>query len=863
MRKNLANESQKTHPMKGKTMLNKKASALAAVACITTVGLALGISPAKAFDPVAQKFAIVGSDTLEDVVGALANGTSITGSGVKATTSDSSTFGSFDATGTGTIFTKAYGTRFQRPNGSGDGRTALDALINNAQYTSTFSGRDKTYDAKVTLAEGDIDIVRASSGGTVNSNGLDNMQRFSFGRDAIALAYGTGLTWTASGVVEGYIAQADIKAIYQCTTATLNKYGITKAWIPQAGSGTRNDFISKTGVSETQDILANLDAASNLAVNGSNVALGNGCIHVGQEHDASTLGATEIMPMSATRWIAMKNGASYDKSGTARLGGFVSTTASPVSGDAPNLVPGVTYYKDTTWGRDTYLFVDRRRTDSSTATAKPTALVSSGTSTSFVVDSTSGIYVGQAVAGTGIAAGTLVKKVYASGSKFGKGTNGSSTLLTSSAPGVDQYISGTGIAANTRVTAVSSFSTKALYFDASSGSDTLTLTVTDPVQSFSSDYAVGQSVVGAGIPKYTYVTAVDSGAKTVTLSANTTAPLSNTSVTIGDTTRGTAAAGSTSMTIEKANSHIVVGAAVSGTNVISGTLVTAISGTSVTLSKGAGNATTASAASTSSTSLVVASTTGATVGEAVTGSGIPSNTTVSAVDSATKTITLSAAATVAKDATVTFATAITTSTGGITFTKNSVTLNNALTADIAAGDGISFLKTIKLSVATTADLATSADLSFSSPSYDPILARALDYSYSGSLTYQGGALFGTLARPAQPTTATAASGATVLTLPTTNSVKMSTRVVVGETVSGTGITSGTTVTAVDTTANTVTISAATTAALSATDVLFGYSYSQMSDVIYPSFSPGSIAAVKLKFGFLPASSQPTNEYAGK
>jgi hypothetical protein len=523
-----------------------------------------------------------------------------------------------------------------------------------------------------------------------------------------------------------------------------------------------------------------------LAVNGVSGALGGGCIHVGQEHDASGLGTADITPMSATRWIAMKNGASYNKSGTATLGGFVVKTVnsadtypSPVGGTAPNLTPTAEYYTDTTWGRDTYLFVDRRRVDNSSTTIHPAADVTSGATASFIVDATTGVYAGQAVAGTGIDAGTLVSKVWASASKKATGTNAATTVLTSGAPGVDQIVTGTGIAAGTRVTEVKTFNTVSKYFDASSGSATLTL---NGGNSWSTDITVGQQVVGAGIPKNTYVTATN-GSTTVTLSQNTTAALSNTSVTFGDNSRATG--NGTSLTIEAANAHILVGAVVSGTGIASGSVVTAVSGTTVTLS---------------------------------------------------------------------IATSAALSNGSVSFTKNTVTLSNALTADLA-NSSVTFEKTVKLSKATTAALTSASALVLTSPSYDPVLARALDYTYSGSLTYQGGPLFGTATQAARATTATATSGGTTLTLPT----GIGARVAVGETVVGTNIAPSTTVSSIS--GDVVTISNATTAALSSTAVTFGYSYSQMSTTLYPSFPASSVAAVKLKFGFLPASTQPTNEYA--
>ena len=329
-------------------MLNKKIAAIVAASGMAVAGLALGVTPAKAFDPVSNSYAIVGSDTLEDVVGALANGSSVTGSGVRVTTSDSSTIASFDATGSGTIITKPYGNRFQRPNGSGDGRTALERAIDGGDFTATANTFTTALDANWAAKKvaGQVDISRGSSGGTISSNDTDVLARYTFGRDAIAFAYGSSVTPGANG----YIPAADMALLFTCDPSTLTAYNVTNVVIPQAGSGTRKDFLSKLGINDNSTFTAKY------TTNG-------GCVKVGQEHDASGLLAGEVMPMSASRWIAMKNGVSYDKSGSALLGSLVSGTAS-VSGTAPNLLPVVAYYKDSLWGRDTYLFVDKRRVDS-------------------------------------------------------------------------------------------------------------------------------------------------------------------------------------------------------------------------------------------------------------------------------------------------------------------------------------------------------------------------------------------------------------------------------------------------------------------------------------------------------------------
>ena len=382
----------------------KKSAIASAVGVLTLAGLGLSTIPAQAFDPVSNSFAIVGSDTLEDVVGALANGSNATGSDVRTTTTISGTLGNFDATGTTTIITKPYGVRFERPNGSGDGRGALEKQIAGAGWTASKQPgyTVSTKYAGTILTGTPIDISRGSSAGTTAplTGGLG---QYTFGRDAIAFAYGASVTPNTNG----FIPAADMTKIFQCNGATLSAYNISGAVIPQAGSGTRKDFLGKLGI--TDDVTFQ---------NGS-------CIVVGQEHDASTLTATQIMPMSASRWIAMKNGLSFDKSGldsaNIRLGSLVTTAATEatlavqsaaavasVSVTSGVYKPVVAYYKDGTWGRDTYLFVDKRRVSSFNPTLAAAA-VSGATTVS--VSSATGLYVGLKVTGTGVAASTTVSAI--------------------------------------------------------------------------------------------------------------------------------------------------------------------------------------------------------------------------------------------------------------------------------------------------------------------------------------------------------------------------------------------------------------------------------------------------------------------
>lgn len=315
---------------KGIIVISKKAIALCATVGVALSGIALAV-PAHA-EPVSNSYAIVGSDTLEDVVSALANGSTRSGSNVRSTIGGS-TIGSFDATGTAYITTKPNGIRFGRPNGSGDGRTALLASINNTPYTSGTVGAPAAV-----LIPGQVDIARSSGSGTVDTAGL--MVQVPFGRDAIAYAYDSGST---NGI--DFLTTAQMTDLYKCVTTTFGGVIITPQ-IPQAGSGTRKDFMSKIGVTDA--------------------TLGT-CVTTGQEHDASNLAINTVMPMSVSRWVAMNTGGSFPKlKATTVLGSLVPAVV-PVTGTGTAMVPTVAYYNDGVWGRDTYLVVEFARVDPTNA----------------------------------------------------------------------------------------------------------------------------------------------------------------------------------------------------------------------------------------------------------------------------------------------------------------------------------------------------------------------------------------------------------------------------------------------------------------------------------------------------------------
>lgn len=305
--------------------MNKKKVIAAAAAFGVAASLFAVASPANA-EPVSSSYVVVGSDTLQDVLNALSNGTSISGSTVRSLAGDSPV-GSYDATGSTLIQTKPNGPRFARPNGSGDGVTALSRSINGAAY-------------KGTVITGQVDIARSSSGPGSFANPTGPLIYLPFGRDALSYAHSGG----ANAAFDN-IDQAALKALFECTATTIG--GVTAVpVIPQAGSGTRTDFMAKIGVTD-----ATLGA----------------CVEVGQEHDTSALAdgsafpANAVTAMSAAQWVAQNTGAGIDRRGAGvKIGSPISGTPA-VTGTGTSMVPNPAFYANTTWGRDTYIVVENAR----------------------------------------------------------------------------------------------------------------------------------------------------------------------------------------------------------------------------------------------------------------------------------------------------------------------------------------------------------------------------------------------------------------------------------------------------------------------------------------------------------------------
>jgi ABC-type phosphate transport system substrate-binding protein len=306
-----------------------KFTRLAAVTAALGVVVAGGIVATSAnAEVVSNSYVLVGSDTLQDAANALANGTTITGSRVRVTTAGGETIGSFDAfpaTGAGSqIQTKTGGPFFLRPSGSGNGVTALRASITGAAY----NGKTIT---------GQVDIARSSSGAGANANADGKLAYIPFGRDAVSYIYKGGTAAWAN------LTAAQLKQVYEGTLTTIDGVAVNPR-LPQSGSGTRSFFLGAIG---NPTLKAGIDTNNTTA-----------------ENDATVLAAGEIIPFSVASWTAQVAGAAGTNTIAAATGvalGTPLTGVAPVTGSGTTTVPNAAFYASTTFGRDTYLVVERAR----------------------------------------------------------------------------------------------------------------------------------------------------------------------------------------------------------------------------------------------------------------------------------------------------------------------------------------------------------------------------------------------------------------------------------------------------------------------------------------------------------------------
>ncbi|WP_405772510.1 Ig-like domain repeat protein [Streptomyces sp. NBC_01538] len=317
-------------------MRTTRLTAAMVAAAVVSGTLALA-SPASA-DPTPagtfRQLVGVGSDTTQDVLNALAGDTVNDKSYAETAVKSAAGAGlaSYDAIGSATIQTRSGGTAFNRPNGSGPGRTALSMSLTGDLFPN----------GQGVAIKGQVDFARSSGGPSVSGTALTYIP---FARDAVGVAVrGSGLdTLTVDQLHDVYAAGSDHKVNGQTVHPVL----------PQSGSGTRKFFLAAIGLKEDT-----VDTS----------------ITTTQENQADTALTADgtLVPFSVGSWIAQNNDIAPDHSKTAVAAGahLASVTlpnetgaTSPVTTVNGKLAPVNAYYENSTFGRDVYNVVPTRAID--------------------------------------------------------------------------------------------------------------------------------------------------------------------------------------------------------------------------------------------------------------------------------------------------------------------------------------------------------------------------------------------------------------------------------------------------------------------------------------------------------------------
>jgi len=205
---------------------------------------------------------------------------------------------------------------------------------------------------------------------------------------------------------------------------------------------------------------------------------------------------------------------------------------------------------------------------------------------------TSGLVVGQAIAGPGIPAGTVITAI----------TPGTSITLSNNLTA-------------TAATTTNAYATTAYTFTAGTGASGQNVITT----SATSGLVVGQAITGPGIAAGTVITAITTGTS-VTLSKSLTAAVSTAANAYSSSIANIATASVTGL---------MVGQSVSGIGIADGSIITAINpATNVTATGGA----------TGSNIITTTSTAGLVVGQTVTGAGVPVGTTIIGINANTSIV---------------------------------------------------------------------------------------------------------------------------------------------------------------------------------------------------------------------------------
>jgi hypothetical protein len=342
---------------------SRKSKGLAvALAATALLGTALSGGAAKADSlQYSAPFVGVGSDTTQDILNAFqgySNGVYYTpvhsdvASGSKVLTS-------WDATDAGSttscIAARTGGPSFNRPNGSGSGRTALLAAITTGGTTSV-----SNCGAGTTSPSGQISFARSSSlSGTAGTT----LAYVPFARDALSYA-----AYRAAGSPVLDLSTTELNQIFTTPAGVDIVRGTAPNTVTtrvlgcgiQSGSGTGTTWqgfvTGNTATYQTTVCDGLIDPATGVAVGRSQENDGPGLVLRGNLANTAVAGTQVIIGFSVGNFIAISNGVAPGTMPATVLMGAnpaVAAGVSPIVGTIPNLTGNAAYYSSS-FGRDLY-----------------------------------------------------------------------------------------------------------------------------------------------------------------------------------------------------------------------------------------------------------------------------------------------------------------------------------------------------------------------------------------------------------------------------------------------------------------------------------------------------------------------------
>lgn len=202
----------------------------------------------------------------------------------------------------------------RRANGSSNGQKALRDAFNAGP-----AGPQET--------NGCLDFARSSSLPSASNLGTLPVNAIPLATDGLAFVR------TSASLIPKQLTKAQLQAAYHCAFGNFknntNPASATnfKALIPQAGSGTRKDWLSVVGITETDLANGLYPCVTDQADLGPRRAAGDPASNPIQEHDSRAVNNFAVGPVSIAQWIAQKGGAIADVQGAAVMGTIKATGA--------------------------------------------------------------------------------------------------------------------------------------------------------------------------------------------------------------------------------------------------------------------------------------------------------------------------------------------------------------------------------------------------------------------------------------------------------------------------------------------------------------------------------------------------------